>query len=352
MQVKVSVVVPVYNVEKYIEECIESLLEQTLSDIEVILVNDGSQDKSGEICKKFSEQYSHIQLIEKENEGVSVARNEGIKSAKGEYITFVDADDYVDAFFCEKFYKAAKENTADICVCDYKFIGSEGVEKKSSFSLEGLNTIDEYKRDLILRTLYRGYGENIKNAVVSAGVTWGKFYRLDFIKKVGACFVPNLIRAQDTIFWLNLLTKTNKITYIDEALYIYRINNFSITSGGKYIEDSANAFGKLLKEYEKFIKEEGLDSEFTQAYYGRVIEVIFWHIKHNYFNEKNKFTYKEKKRDFNDLLKSQPYIQAIREIDIKMLSRHQRLFVLFARVNLGWKYVRLYEIYQLRYRKK
>ena len=111
---KISVVVPVYNVEAYLERCLDSLINQTLSDIEIICVNDGSTDSSPEKLEEFAKKDSRIKIINQENGGLSAARNTGIEAATGEYIGFVDSDDYVDLDFYEKLYNAATSHNADI----------------------------------------------------------------------------------------------------------------------------------------------------------------------------------------------------------------------------------------------
>lgn len=116
---KISVIVPVYNTEKYIKKCIRSIIEQTLKEIEIIIVNDGSKDKSLEIIKDLMKQDRRIKLINKENEGVSSARNSGIKMAKGKYIQFIDSDDWIEKEFLEKMYDFAEKENVDIVVSDY-----------------------------------------------------------------------------------------------------------------------------------------------------------------------------------------------------------------------------------------
>ena len=110
----ISIIVPVYNVEKYIVRCLESILSQTYKNIEVIIVNDGSVDKSGEICERYAKKDNRIKLINKSNGGLSDARNKGIDQANGIYITFVDSDDYISQNYVEILYKLIKENNADI----------------------------------------------------------------------------------------------------------------------------------------------------------------------------------------------------------------------------------------------
>ena len=117
---KISIIVPVYNVEKYIERCLKSLVNQTLQDIEIIIVNDGSQDKSEEIIEKYvKENHNKIKYYEKSNGGLSSARNYGIEYATGEYIAFLDSDDYVETNMYEEMYNLAKKENADMVECDY-----------------------------------------------------------------------------------------------------------------------------------------------------------------------------------------------------------------------------------------
>ena len=116
---KVSVIVPVYNVEEYLERCLDSLVNQTLKDIEIIIVNDGSTDGSKEIIQKYLNKYKNIVYLEKENGGLSSARNYGIPYAKGEYIGFVDSDDYVELTMYEKMYNKAIEEKSDMVECDF-----------------------------------------------------------------------------------------------------------------------------------------------------------------------------------------------------------------------------------------
>ena len=113
---KISIIVPVYNVEKYLERCLDSLINQTLKDIEIICINDGSTDNSSEILKEYAKKDSRIIIINQNNQGISVARNNGMNKAKGKYIGFVDSDDWVDLDFFEKLYKAAEKHNAQIAV--------------------------------------------------------------------------------------------------------------------------------------------------------------------------------------------------------------------------------------------
>ena len=119
---KVSIIVPVYNVEQYLEKCLNSLVNQTIKDFEIIIVNDGTKDSSQKIIDKYAKNYSFIKSYIKENGGLSSARNYGIKKATGEYLAFVDSDDYVTEDMYEKMYQKAKEKDFDMVVCDLNYI--------------------------------------------------------------------------------------------------------------------------------------------------------------------------------------------------------------------------------------
>ena len=116
---KVSVIVPIYNVRKYIEKCLDSLVNQTLDDVEIILVNDGSLENEEELIKPYLEKYKNIKYFKKENGGQASARNFGLKRASGEYILFVDSDDYIETTMASKLYKVATEKDLDILICNY-----------------------------------------------------------------------------------------------------------------------------------------------------------------------------------------------------------------------------------------
>ena len=118
----ISVIVPIYNVEDYLRQCLDSILEQTLSHFEVILVNDGSPDSSGDICREYVEKDSRFHYFEKENGGLSDARNYGIEKARGEYLTFIDSDDFIDPLHLEYLYNTLMNNEADISVSNYAII--------------------------------------------------------------------------------------------------------------------------------------------------------------------------------------------------------------------------------------
>ena len=204
---KVSIIVPVYNVERYIDKCLESLVNQTLEDIEIIIVNDGSTDNSKEIIEKYKKQYNDkIIYLEKQNGGLSDARNYGIPYAKGEYIAFLDSDDYVNIKMYEKLYNKAIENNSDIVECDFYW---------------------KYPNKLILdtRNEYKDINDMITNGRV---VVWNKLYKRKIIYDKNIMFTKG-VRYEDIDFFYKLIPEINKLDYIKEPLVYYVQRKTSIS---------------------------------------------------------------------------------------------------------------------------
>ena len=204
--IKVSIIIPVYNVEKYLPFCIESCINQTLKELEIILVNDGSTDNSLAICEKYAKSDSRIKVINKQNEGVSVARNIGIEAAQGEYIQFTDADDWLAPCALEHSYKIGQDNCADII-----YFGFNQIEKGESFS----------KNIEILTRL----GQDCSNLFELQWLTftiWDKLYKKDFINKNNIRFIAGLKTAEDGVFNLSCVFQNPRQVFLPECLYNYR----------------------------------------------------------------------------------------------------------------------------------
>lgn len=204
---KVSVIVPFYNVEKYIDKCLNSLVNQTLEDIEIIIVNDGSKDNSETIAKEYASKYKNkIIYLKKENGGLSDARNYAIPYATGEYIAFLDSDDYVEVNMYEQMYEKAKKENADIVECDFLWeYPNEKIESKGR--------IYKDKHDILL------------NARV---VAWNKLIKKELIEKTKVKF-PYGLRYEDVEFFYKLIPYINKLDIVDKAFvhYVQRDNSIS-----------------------------------------------------------------------------------------------------------------------------
>lgn len=237
--IKVSVIVPAYNVENYIEKCLESLVNQTLEEIEIIVVNDGSTDNTKQKIEEFLAKYPEkIKYLEKENGGLSDARNFGIPYAEGKYIGFVDSDDYVEKDMFEEMYKKAEQENSDMVECDFIW---EHPDKQK---------IDTGKI----------YG-NKKDALMYARVVaWNKLIKRETLEKANIKF-PKGLRYEDTEFFYKLLPSLNKISFVKKPMvhYIQRGNSIVNTQNERVKE-----IFEIWENVFKFYKENNLFEEYKQ----------------------------------------------------------------------------------------
>lgn len=253
---KVSIIIPVYNVEKYLKKCLNSVVNQTFKDIEIIIINDGSSDNSLNICKEYSANDKRIKIIDKKNEGVSKARNIGILYATGEYISFVDSDDWIELNMIEELYNSTVNNSVEFCMCNYmkesesktKYIDSNLKIKK----LQG-NEIKEY---LIIPLIEK---EDNENEHVLAGFRgpWGKLFKRDIIEKYNIKFKEDLIIGEDFIFNLEFLIHVNK-AFINKEFYYHYLTNIN-SANIRYKKDCWKLIYKnTILHLEDFLKKNNL----------------------------------------------------------------------------------------------
>lgn len=235
----VSVIVPVYNVEKDIEKCIKSIVGQTYDNIEIILINDGSTDNSLEICNDFSKEDERIRVIDKENSGVSATRNLGIKIANGKYLCFVDSDDYVEKTYIEKMMLNTSEDALTIC----GYFADTYKENGSIFSAER-----KYKEDGIV-SIKEHFANAFHQGFLSA--IWNKIYDVEKMKKNNLMFEEKMSLGEDLLFNLQYL-KTGIVCFefVDMPLYHY-IKRKKESLDNKYRKDFLIIQEKL---YEKMIE--------------------------------------------------------------------------------------------------
>ena len=206
---KVSIIVPVYKSEKYIKKCIDSLVNQSLKDIEIICVNDGSPDNSLDILLEYSKKYNNIIIINKKNEGVWKARLDGIKKASGEYIGFLDSDDYLDTNFAEKLYNGAIKNNSDISICGFKRIDS--VTGKILSKEMGLNENYIIKMDT-----------NPEDIISINTALWNKIFRAEILKNLKSFSNPPRI-LEDMMFLSLTYLSVETISFVNDYLYNYMV---------------------------------------------------------------------------------------------------------------------------------
>lgn len=341
--VKVSIIVPVYNSEKYIEKCIESLINQTYQNIEILIINDGSTDNSYSICDEYAKKDTRIKLFSIENSGVSYARNLGIENAQGEFITFVDSDDWIKSNMIDFAVKKQNEDNADIII--WSCIKSN---PNREILVPLLNEDDQSFTDdksyLYLKSINYFYKQDISKTAVSAGTTWCKLYKRKFILENNLRFNPKLTRAQDTVFSINAFYIAGKISYYNEHLYHYRENEDSITSGTKFIKDTKTPFNSLLNEFILFTEKLDNPELYKEAIHIRAILILMWHLKHKYFHEKFEGNLFKRRKSIKRLLNNKLYSESIKNVNLSDLPKKERIMVKFFKRNMILSFYIIYKL--------
>lgn len=225
---KVSVIVPIYNVERYLCQCVDSLLNQTLQDLEIILVDDGSPDHSPDICDEYTQKDKRVKVIHKTNGGLSDARNAGLKVAEGEYVAFIDSDDYVDLRMFQLLYEAATKRNLDVCYCDYCF-DHEGITHPANKQKEDL--FIETQQDAVYFLLNMVGTEPTYSSDVRYLVSvWHGIYKTDIIREYNIHFESErLYPSEDLLFHIDYLARCCRIGYLKEGMYYWRYNPGSLS---------------------------------------------------------------------------------------------------------------------------
>lgn len=245
MGYKISIIIPVYNVEKYIDDCLNSILNQTFksSELQVIMVNDGSTDNSKDIMDEYAKKYSNFTAIHlpKSHGGPGTARNEGMKLAKGEFLMFIDPDDFYDINACELMYNCMVNNNSEMVTCNYQNTNIEG--KKWD------NPIFDRKRFKSFRLL-KSEAEYTKSFFVLCSSVCVKMFRREFVEKHKLKFMEG-VPAEDALFTFSVLLKSSNVQYLDEVIYYYRQRNMENDVKSISWNCSENYFRRINKTYIK-----------------------------------------------------------------------------------------------------
>ena len=297
---KLSIIIPVYNAEKYIDRCLESILCQIQkNDVEIIMIDDGSYDNSLEVCEKY--QRDNIIVIHQENQGVSVARNKGITKANGEWIVFIDIDDYI----YPNFFKIIDEHISK----EYDFV-------LFNYSVDKFEENDDYseielKQAEINQLIKKFLGEKnlLTEVKTHLNTPWAKVYRHEFLIEYDIKFIKGIKIGEDVIFNMNVFKHAQKGKYINQKVYVYSYNNNPNSVVHKYDE-------YLLendKRYYKYLKGmiDSYDNETISLFNSCIARglVSYYHTK--IFNKQNRKSYLEKLREVVDVISEWPYNQVM-----------------------------------------
>ena len=268
--IKVSVIIPIYNMEKYIEECVNSILNQSLKEIEVICVDDGSTDGSDEILRKLAAQDESIVIHRQEKSGIAVARNEGIKLAKGEYLSILDVDDFFDRNMLKDSYESAKSACSEICIF-------------RAHQFDDLTGTTSYMKSTVRDNLLPSPDtrqltpDDVCDRLFSFVILWAwdKLFKRDFIIKNQIVF-QNQRTTNDAGFVAIALAMSKKINICDTAFAIHRINRINSLSVTR--DKSWSCFNEAFKFIESRLKKEGLFEKYFHAMQNWILDFAIWNL--------------------------------------------------------------------------
>lgn len=289
----ITVMVPVYNVEKYLDKCITSILNQSYKNIDVLLINDGSTDRSGEICDKYAELDKRVRVIHKANEGVSKTRNQGIECANGKYLVFVDSDDYLEIDYCKKLYDTQQQYGDAFVMCGFKTVFVSGEEE--FFCFEKVEKLSELStKDII---------ELIEKWLLNSPCN--KLYLVNELKKEKIKMPEDLSLAEDLLFNFEYMDKLvgDKIVVINEGLYNYRLQS-SGTLNSKYYPDQLEIMERVNDRLYKLCKKIKIHN--MEAFYGIALLHLENAMKNN-LKRDNSESFFEKISKNNAIMRSDEY---------------------------------------------
>lgn len=306
---KISIIVPVYNTEKYLARCLDSLLNQTHKDLQIIVVDDGSKDKSGQIADEYAAKDNRIEVLHIENGGVSNARNQGINLATGDYIAFVDSDDFVRADMYERLIALAKETNADVLSSDLVIDGkiiTHPLQERYLFLKE------EIEEEIL--PLFS------KNGAISVTEFKNKIFKNQVIKGNNICFYVGFSYQEDLMFMINVLANISSFYYLPEPFYEYYplstglYSSYRKDGGVKFIEARQRIKGLIEKYKIKNLDEKHLNESFLYN--------ITWFV---YRTENRVKSKKEKRLLIYEVLKNEEVISVCEEIEKTASSFDKRI---------------------------
>lgn len=330
MNKKISVIIPIYNAEKYLRQCLDSVINQSYQNLQIICIDDSSIDSSLSILNEYKEKDNRIEIIHKNNEGVSFARNVGLDIANGEYILFVDSDDWIATDTCIDAVSAMEQNDADIVMWSY--IREQNNESRKKYIYDSRQI---FEKNDILKKLHRRmiglYKEELRqpeNADALCTV-WGKLYRRNIIEEQKIRFqdIRKFGTYEDGLFNLDVFYYANKAVFLNEYYYHYRRDdNNSLTN--RYNPNLYKQWNQLFRIMAKYITDNQLGLDYKMALYNRVsLSLITLGI--NIMSGESPTS--KKIHQLNYIIKQDKYRQAIKKLELKYLPLHWKVFFICAK---------------------
>lgn len=326
----ISIIVPVYNIEEYLPRCLDSLISQSYVNIEIICINDESPDQSDKILEEYSNKDDRIIVINQKNQGVSAARTRGIKEAKGEWVLFVDGDDWIDSKTCEVTLDIAIQQKVDLVFWGYKKEFAHRCEVKHLYSDSKYFELSLYNE--LQRRVIGLYAEELvdPSSADSMVTVWGKLYRTTLIKDIEFVSLKLIGTAEDALFNLEAMDKASSAFYIKENYYHYRKDNTSSVTSS-YKQELVEQWSVLFKKMAEFIPDDNNKKVYNRALNSRISLSIIG-VGLNEFNSPK--TLIKKLSVLNNYLTSKLYRDAISDLQLKYMPFHWQVFFLCCKLNL------------------
>ena len=328
----VSVIIPVYNVNNIVlYQCVKSVLKQKEVDIEIFVIDDGSRSEYAKYCDELKTIDPRIKVIHQKNQGVSVARNEGIKRSNGKWIAFVDADDWIEPNMLHIMTYYGDKKNADIVLCDC-FVNYNRKQVETHFFEEKELDLDSIDKEKLILQVLSPRMCNDKINVVDTGMPWAKLYKRSFIWEKEIFFDKTLRRMQDNIFNLYAYEYADSIFYIHLPLYHYRKG---MDSGiCKYNPQIARIYDIYFQRVSEFINCFDKNDLFRSALDYKIFFSIYVILKNDILNKDNPNKFVDKRKKLFLILDSPYYKKAIEKMEIKYLNNLEKIFLFLVRNKL------------------
>lgn len=325
MNTLISIIVPIYKVENYIKQCVDSIISQTYKNLEIILVDDGSPDSCPQICDDYAKQDSRVKVIHKPNGGLMSARQTGLKQATGDYVGFVDGDDWIEPDMYAHFAAAIEKYKPDMALCEFLYSFSDKDEKSTQLLDKSFFTKTEMEKDIYPTMLF-------KDRYYTFGINpccWSKLFKRELLENNLYSVTQKVKIGEDAAFTYPCLLEAGSLAYVDKYLYHYRVNQQSMTkSYDAHLEDTILIPYEILKDvFSKY----PYDLSMALNYY--LLYAVNGVVR-NEANPQCKKSKKEKKQTLKKFTSNKDVSDAAKNIDYSILPFHTKIVAkLFASKN-------------------
>ena len=340
----ISIIVPVFNAASTLEKCVRSVTEQTYKEIQIILVNNCSNDGSLELCQRLATKDDRIILEDLKTKGVSAARNRGVELASGEFITFIDADDWIDPNICDFFAKENTKHDYDLFYFSAQY-HNVGNSLKSFLFAENVSLLsDNQKEELQIKVFapnspYFEYKTNTR----FLGSVWGKFYKKDVLKKHNLHFATETIISEDVLFNTLALDYFDRIGYTRDCFYHYTQQTSSAQN--HYRPNSEKYFDFVIDQIQQWLTRTKKNKHFVDAANCLFVHYLFGILKEDLAHKDNKLSLTQRCTDLKKILKKQKYQNILHNINKDYFSASEKILMLLMKNKLYRLTIILLRIY-------